>query len=87
MILSILTNGDKGYMLYDAVSKKAVMTGTQKEMEFWKHHFENSAQQKDNREHMNKLRKELELQLITGGHSQEEATQFLKDKMPYLFKK
>lgn len=86
MAYSVLTNGDKDHILWDSETEKAVMTGSHDEVYTWKHRIEDGQQQKDNRQYMNELRKKYELLLITGGHSQEEATSFLKKSMPFLFK-
>lgn len=88
MALSVLQNGNKeNYILYDSETRKTVMTGNQDELFTWKDRIEKAEQEKENRAHMNQLRNRYELILITGGHTQEEATAFLKKTMPFLFKK
>lgn len=84
MALSILTVGDK-HGLYDSKTKNFLMTGEEHEMAGWKHSIENAEQQSDNKEYLNNIKKERSLDLINAGYSQEEATQFLKKAMPFLY--
>ncbi|MBP7109733.1 MAG: hypothetical protein KBA90_14330 [Chitinophagaceae bacterium] len=87
MILSILTNID-GYTkyLYDSVTQKVLMVGTDEQVSAWKHDLEQLEQQKLNDQHFDELRKEYTEKLVKAGNSKEKAENFLKEKMPFLFK-
>lgn len=85
-VLSILSNIDgKGKFLYDSVTNKMIMNGTEKDMEFWKDAIETAEQNKSNRTHFLKLKEEYTQRLISAGNSEEEVTIFLKEKMPFLY--
>lgn len=87
MSLSVIQIGFglKSHGLYDSTQKKIVLAGLQDEIFQWKNIIEEAQQQKDNEEYMLTLRKERIALLVNAGNTQEEAEQFLKEKMSYLY--
>lgn len=87
MALSVLTLrlGEKSHGLYDSVQAKFIMAGTQDELYEWKHKIETEEQQAANKDYMDNLLKERTDMLILGGNTPEQATEFLKTYMPFLF--
>lgn len=84
MALSVLKIGDGDcYCLFSGDT--ALIAGSEDEMYAWKETIERAEQQKDNREYMDNLKKERLAMLIEAGNSPEQAEQFLKKQMPYLF--
>lgn len=86
MNLYVLQSGKNGYYcLFDGNTR--IFTGSEQGAYDWKHKIEDAKQQADNRRHMNELRKDMMVILVNSGHTQEEAIAFLKERMPFLFKK
>lgn len=85
MTLSILFCGGLNYMLYDSESDSVLMVGTINETEHWKHVLETCEQQSENENYYARLREEYTDMLVKGGNSLEQAENFLKLKMPFLF--
>lgn len=85
MTLSILQCGGRLHGLFDSSKDKIILSGTLPEMEEWKHLLETIEQDQQNRDHFQQLREKYLTQLVEGGNSTEQATAFLKDRMPFLF--
>ena len=73
------------YILYCSEQKKGILMGSQSEMEDWKHTIESMEQAAANREYFDQIREERTAMLISAGHTQQSATDFLKQNMSYLF--
>lgn len=89
MALSVLKIriGENSHGLYDSAQQKIIMTGLQEELFEWKHKIESSDQQAANKEYLDNLCKERIDMLVLGGNTPEQATEFLKTYMPFLFTK
>lgn len=74
-----------GYGLYDSTIEKVILAGTQDELYEIKDQIEKREQNESNTEYRLSLRKRWIDILITAGKSQEEAEDFLKLKLPYLY--
>jgi hypothetical protein len=85
MALSILWLSNLQYGLWDSEKDKFILTGTQADMERVKDNIEIVDQRRINREHFHALREQYLKQIMQGGSSEEKATTFLKEKMPYLW--
>lgn len=72
-------------ILYCSEEKKAILCGSEKELEGWKHHLEETQQQQANRNYFDNLRKERTEILVSGGCTTEAAETFLRKYMPCLF--
>lgn len=89
MALSVLRfafGSDECY-LYDSRLKGLILQGTEEEMYSWKHKMEDAEQKQSNREWLDEVRSERVALLVTGGYTNEQATEFLQKTMPYLFTK
>lgn len=84
MALSVLQLGNE-YCLYDSTTKKAFLKGSQDEMFMVKHTMEQLEQIKENKEHLEKLKLEYIDMLVSGGHTEKQAIEFLKSRMPSLW--
>tara|TARA_R110000868_G_C10481064_1_gene729289 strand:- start:54 stop:326 length:273 start_codon:yes stop_codon:yes gene_type:complete len=88
MVLSVLHLGPSGeYILYDGDQKKGILMGSETEMYEWKDKMETAEQHKANQEYMNELLNSRRELLISAGHSQQSAEDFLMKQMPYLYEK
>jgi len=86
MAYSILNLAPCGeYILYCSEQKKAILMGSQSEMEDWKHTIEQMEVAEANREYFDQIREERLAMLISAGHTQQSATDFLTKQMPYLY--
>lgn len=85
MSLSILWLGGLLHGLWDSKTENFLMTGSITEMESWKDYLERADQLQLNREHFKELREKYIDQLMKGGATQDTATSFIKEKMPYLW--
>jgi AAA+ ATPase superfamily predicted ATPase len=85
MALSILWCGNLTYGLWDSEKDKFILTGTEEELAHIKDNIEIVDQRRINREHFKALREQYLRQIMQGGSSEEKATTFLKEKMPYLW--
>lgn len=74
---------DEQYALYDGES--AIMTGTEEECFFFKDGIETAQQQVAVHTHLEALRRKYIVMLMQGGHTEEEANEFLKKRMPKLY--
>lgn len=84
MALSVLQigYGKDSHGMYDSTKKKIIMTGEKEELYSIKHIIEEMEQQKDNSNHMGKLRKKYVRLVMASGISEEDATTFLKERIP-----
>lgn len=85
MSLSILQCGSLVHGLWDSETEKFMLMGTLPEMEHFKDEIEKREQAQQNREHFDELKKKYISQLMAGGNSEEQATNFLKERMPFLW--
>lgn len=85
MSLSVLKIGYGKFCLYDSKKEECILEGDQESMFKWKHIIEEYQQSKSNFEHMAKLKQERLNILISGGNSEDEANNFLKQQMPFLY--
>lgn len=74
-----------GYGLYDSQLQACIFTGSQDEMYALKHKLEDLQQKEDNNEHRRQLLKEWTDIIVKSGQSEQQAEQFLKEKLPYLY--
>lgn len=87
MALSVLplTSDGKACGLYDSTKERFILKGTRKELYAWKDRIERREQHKDNADYRESLRQEWIDLLIKSGNTEEEANNFLKTQMPYLY--
>lgn len=85
MALSILQCGGLVHGLWDSETEKFILTGTLPEMERIKDKMEQAEQAEQNRQYFADLKKKYIAQLMAGGKSEDEATAFLKERMPFLW--
>ena len=86
MILSILQiSPNEQFALYDCEQQEVLMTGPYEEVADFKHGIEQSEQITANANHLEGLKDKYINMLISGGHTKEEATLFLKKTMPKLY--
>ena len=86
MILSVLNLAPCGeYILYDGEKKEAILMGSQSECENWKNAMEEAETHAANRLYFDQLREERMALLVSAGHTQQSATDFLTKQMPYLY--
>lgn len=88
MALSVIRigYGENSHGLYCSTAKSIILVGQEDEISHTKNIIEEAQQQADNKEYMDILREERMNLLISGGNSHEDAEQFLKKQMPYLWK-
>lgn len=87
MAYSVLTlrYGKNSHGIYCSAKGKVILAGTEDEMWAWKHLIDEKERVRDNTEYMLKLREERIQILVDGGNTREEAEQFLKNHMNYLY--
>lgn len=85
MALSVLQCGGLKHGIWDSEKEKFVLTGTLPEMEYVKDQMERVEQAELNRQHFDELKKKYIAQLVSAGNSEEQATAFLKERMPFLW--
>lgn len=88
MALSVLTishEHPKSHILYSSDTETAIMVGTEDAMYAMKHEIEDAEQQADNREHLKKLKEKYLSMITSSGKTIEEANEFLKKQMPFLY--
>lgn len=72
--------------LYDSTTESAILFGTSEEMFFWKSIIEMMEQDADNKEWAENLKSEKIKMLVDDGNTIEQAENFLRKTMPFLYK-
>lgn len=87
MALSILRigYGEKSHCLYESGTEQVLMVGLEDDLFEWKTFIEEAQQQQMNKEYFDQLRQERIKLLVSAGNTPEQAENFLRTHMKYLF--
>lgn len=88
MALSVLRVNpySDNFVVYSSKQQKAILLGTEEECWDWKNCIDESERKQANQTYFDELRVERTALLVSSGHTEETATEFLQKQMPYLFK-
>lgn len=84
-VLRVRNTGPNTHILWSSETQTAMLKGTEDEMFDMKQAMETKEQQADNEAHRKMLLDKYLSMLTSGGHTIEEATNFLTAQMPKLF--